>query len=135
MGSDAVKAMLKELLNKYMKDGTTGNASLDKLIFKYLLTGTTGNAALDKLIADMLGSGGSTGGNPGGTNGDTNWDDILNGIFGNGGTGTGGTPTGPVDTRITLTVALAYNDELKNAELDRKGLDYTDKVDELEVEE
>lgn len=135
MGSDAVKAMLKELLNKYMKDGTTGNASLDKLIFKYLLTGTTGNAALDKLIADMIGSGGSTGSNPGGTNGDTNWDDILNGIFGNGGTGTGGTPTGPVDTRITLTVALAYNDELKNAELDRKGLDYTDKVDELEVEE
>ena len=38
------------------------------------------------------------------------------------------------DTRYFFAVSLMYNDELRNAELERKGLDYDAKVEELEVE-
>lgn len=39
------------------------------------------------------------------------------------------------DTRVYFAAVLGYNDELKNAELDRKGLSYEDKIEKLEVEE
>ena len=120
--------VMKDLVDKYLKDGTTGNAALDKLISKYLKDGTTGNPALDKLIEKYI-SGLLTGG----TGGDE-LEDLLESILGGLGSGTStGTGTGPADTRIFFTVQLGYNEELKNAELIRKGLSYTDKIRKLEV--
>ena len=119
--------VMEDLVDKYLKDGTTGNAVLDKLISKYLKDGTTGIPALDKLIEKYI-SGLLTGG----TGGDS-LEDLLNSILGGGGNGGNGTGTGPVDTRIFFTVQLSYNDELKNAELIRKGLSYNDKIRKLEV--
>jgi len=78
-------------------------------VLQYLLTGTTGVDAIDRIFSQYLGGSGNGG---------------------NGGT-TGGTVI--QDTRIFFTVMLGYNDELRNAELDRKGLDYEDKVLKLEV--
>lgn len=120
------KDRIAQIMNKYLTTGTTGNDLYDKLIKKYLDDGTTGIKALDKLIKDYLSSaiiGGEIGG--------SDLEDLLGSILG-GGTGTG---TQPADTRIFFTVSLTYNDNLKNAELIRKGLDYTDKIQKLEVEE
>lgn len=39
------------------------------------------------------------------------------------------------DKRVRFTVVLAYNEDLRNAELHQKGLDYSEKVAELEVAE
>lgn len=121
------KDKMAELMSKYLKDGTTGNELLDLLIKRYMDTGTTGNATLDKLIKDYL-----TGAIVDGEIGGDDLEDLLGSILG-GGTGTG-TVT-PADTRIRFTVTLNYNDNLKNAELIRKGLDYTKKISKLEVAE
>jgi len=50
------------------------------------------------------------------------------------GGGGGAASNQPQDTRIFFTAVLGYNDELKNAELVRKGLSYEDKIDKVEVE-
>lgn len=42
-------------------------------------------------------------------------------------------PSDTVDTRIYFTVTLSYSDALRNAELVRKDLDHSEKVEELEV--
>lgn len=39
------------------------------------------------------------------------------------------------DTRVFFSAVLGYNSELRNAELNRKGLDYTDKLLPMEVNE
>lgn len=45
------------------------------------------------------------------------------------------TPTPePTDTRIHFSVLLGYNEELRENELDRKGLNKSDKIEPLEVE-
>ena len=53
------------------------------------------------------------------------------------GTGTGSTPSAPaepeVDTRYHFSVSLGYRQELIDAELERKGLSYSDKLQPLEV--
>jgi len=112
---------LKAMLEKYMKDGTTGNKLYDKLINKYMYEGTTGIPALDalieKAIKDMIGK-------P---------DDKPNDQPGNTPGGNGGNTQQPADTRTYLTISFAYNEELKKAELDRKGLDYNEKIGALEV--
>lgn len=107
--------LIKDLMNKYLENGTTGNATFDKLIYKFITEGTTGLKDLDKMIMDYLNS---LAGNQGPSGG------IVTG------------PTGPIlDTRIYFTVALGYKEDLKNAELARKGLYYDDKISKLEVEE
>lgn len=118
--------MVEELVNKYLTSGTTGNALYDQLIKKYLETGTTGNSALDKLIKEYL-----TNAIVGGEITGDDLESLLGSLLG----GTTGDGTQSADTRIFFTVSLAYNDNLKNAELIRKGLDYTDKIQKLEVEE
>lgn len=40
-----------------------------------------------------------------------------------------------IDKRIRFTAVLAYNEELRNAELNRKGLSYSDKIEHLEVDD
>lgn len=127
LNSDAGKALIGSLVNRYLTTGTTGNNTLDALINKYISTGTTGNSVLDALIqkylSDILVNGG--------TGGD-DLSDIIDAILG-GNTGNG-TGTGTVtDTRIFFTVTLAYNDELKHAELERKGLSEAGKISKLEV--
>lgn len=112
LNSDAVngitQAELDQLLDSYIAKGTTGNKVYDFMIDKYLSQGTTGNSKIDGLIQKY-----------------------LEDISGNG--GNGDASSGSTDTRIHFTASLGYNDELKNAELDRKGLSYEDKLDPLEV--
>ena len=111
-------AKLLSLLKDYLSTGTTGNPVLDKLINKYKTEKTTGNAQLDKVINKYLGS--------------------FN--FGTGtgtGTGTGenygGNYGSSLDTRIFYSITLQYKEELLQAELVRKGLDITQKVEKVEV--
>ena len=129
IADNLTKDKVAQLVSKYLADGTTGNKLYDRLIKKYLETGTTGNAVIDKLIKDYLSSA-IVGGDITGSD----LEELLGGLLGNGGTGTGG-GIRPGDTRIFFTVALQYNDNLKNAELIRKGLNYTDKIAKLEVAE
>lgn len=141
---------LANLIIKFMVEGSTGIDAIDKMIDRYLTTGTTGIPMLDSILDTFLGDykkpgagdgngNGNSGGN-GGTNkpgnnnkpgGDINWDDI----FGKpSGSGSGGSKE-PEDTRIVFIAVLNYKDELKNTELTRKGLSYSDKIDKLEVDE
>ena len=121
---DYTEAELKNLLNKYLTTGTTGNKALDALIKKYMDTGSTGNPKWDAIIKDYMDK--LTGGN-----GDS-LGDLLDNILGGGNGGNGGSG-GVKDTRIYFTVVLRYNEELINAELARKGLSYSDKLEKLEV--
>ena len=52
----------------------------------------------------------------------------------NQGGGGGGGQQEPQDTRVYFLVVLNYTEELRQAELNRKGLDYSAKVEELEVD-
>lgn len=123
---------LKTLVLQYYLTGSTGDEELDALIAYYLKlyqeTGSTGVDRLDELLNQYFG--GSTGDGTGSGTGDS-LGDLLGSLLG-GGTTTGGTVTAS-DTRIYFTVSLSYNDELKNAELVRKGLDYSDKIEKVEV--
>lgn len=122
------EAELLAMLNKYLTTGTTGNALMDNLINRYMTTGSTGNAQLDKIIKDRLNDY-ITDDNTGGDS----LEDLLDSLLGGntGGTGNGGVQ----DTRIHFTVALSYKDELRDAELLRKGLYYSDKINKLEVQD
>ncbi|WP_130868952.1 type IV pilus biogenesis protein PilM [Intestinimonas massiliensis (ex Afouda et al. 2020)] len=81
-----------------------------------------------QMIQDSQGNGGSSIG------------DIIGNIGGNGDifspdTGDPGAGTEPADTRTYVTVTIGYNEELRLAELDRRGLTYEGKIGRLEVEE
>ena len=143
---------LDSLIEKYLTEGTTGNAAVDKVILnyinagyldaqvgtllkKYLATGSTGNAVLDKLLQNYIQNK---------TTGNAKLDkiigDYLAGLsINNGGTSSGngnyggGYSPAPQDTRIFYTVALQYKQELITAELERKGLDYNLLVEKVEV--
>lgn len=117
-----------ELVKKYLADKTTGNDLYDALLKKYFADGTTGIQKLDELIKkyqdNIIG---------GGTSDDLL--DLLDKFFGNSSsTETQTQQQQQVDTRIFFTATLAYNEELAAAELERKGLDYADKVEELKLE-
>ena len=59
-------------------------------------------------------------------------DDLLNELNKKNAEKNAGQPYVQPDTRIFFTVVLAYNDELKLAELERKGLNYEDKIPLIE---
>ena len=109
-------AELKSMAMQYWLTGSTGNKFYDTLFAKYKKDGTTGFPELDKKLEPykqyILASG---------NNGNTNPDhsDKLNGGAGGGGS---------ADTRIFFSAMLGYNNQLISAELNRKGLDYSDKV-------
>ena len=68
--------------------------------------------------------------------GQSSIDDALSNLLGgNKGSSSGSSSSGPKDTRVFFNAVLGYNDQLKEAELIRKGLYYGDKIDKLEVEE
>lgn len=126
---------LKQLALDYILNKTTGDPELDaifeKLLADYAANKTTGIPALDKILDQYWPYiSGNTGGNGGDSLGE-----LINGILGGNGGSTGGTTGGMTggDTRIFFTVSLSYNEELKNAELARKGLNYSDKLEKLEV--
>ena len=120
------KEQVTQMMNDYLTKGTTGNKAYDELIQKYIKTGTTGIEKLDQLIKEFV-----TDYMNNTNNGADSLMGAIDSIFG-GGTGAGGQQ---VDTRIHFTVSLGYNDALKNAELIRKGLDYSEKLDKVEVTE
>lgn len=117
---------LKQIVAKYQTQGTTGNASIDAVFAKYQKSGTTGNATLDTLLKNAGLK----------ITGSSSINDALNQLLGgNKGTSSGSSSSGPKDTRVFFNAVLGYNDQLKDAELIRKGLYYGDKIDKLEVEE
>lgn len=130
INSGALNDTMKALAQKYIANGgKTGIEVLDKLLENYFNNGTTGNKLLDALLKKFMSTDTTL-------NNDM-LNDLINQLLG-GNNGTTGTGTGSgqaVDTRITFTVYLGYNDELKNTELTRKGLSYSDKIVKLEVEE
>ena len=121
--SKGVDAELKELLFYYLYNkASLGNEAIVTMFDNYY-EGTTGNPILDERIkamgkeiaADAI-------------------QDAINNANGGGGGG-GGQTAGPEDTRIFFAVVLNYSDELRDAELNRKGLAYDDKLKRLEVDE
>lgn len=134
--NDYIDEMLKELddkkvgelVKKYLADKTTGNDLYDALLKKYFADGTTGIKKLDELIKkyqDSIIGGGSS----------DDILDLLDKFFGNGGSTGNAGQQASVDTRIFFTVYLTYSEDLIEAELVRKGLDYSEKIDGLEVVE
>lgn len=129
----AIDEKVDDLVEKYSKSGTTGNKEVDNLILMVSRGESTGNAKLDKFINDRLKEAMKDAGLDDDTLGDL-IESLLGGGKGNGGTGGGGGGQ-PQDTRIFFQATLKYNDELKAAELTRKGLFYDDKVAKVEVAE
>lgn len=89
-------------------------------------------ATFDDLIQAMQGLQGSNGGSSIG--------DFIGSIGGNDsifapGDSETGASQEPVDTRIYVTVTIGYNEALRLAELDRRGLTYENRIGRLEVEE
>ena len=102
-----IMTMFDNYYNGYKDTGTktTNNKALDERLFE-----------LNKEIAvDALNA-------------------ALNNANGDGGGG-GGQQAAPADKRIFFAVVLNYNEDLKNEELNRKGLYYDDKIERLEVDE
>ena len=116
-------------INPDKKPDNYSQGDLMSMMYKYMQTGTTGDKYLDGLIENYMLCG---------TTGDKDWDAFLepykqylfpnpNGGGGNGGIGgIGG------NYNYTFTVSLKYKDALKDAELDRKGLDKDGKIEKLE---
>ena len=119
------KEQVADMMNKYLTTGTTGNTAYDELIQKFIKNGTTGNEKLDQLIKDFV-----TEYMTNSQNGSDSLMGAIDSLFGDG-TGSGQ----QVDTRIHFVVSLGYNDELRNAELSRKGFNYDEKVNKVEVTE
>ena len=119
---------IKALVNKFiMNNGNTGSPVVNELLEKFYRTGSTGNKRIDALIMKAAQIGG-------GTN-DADFDKLISELLGGtnpDGTGEGGEEQ---DTRVKFTALLGYNDELKSAELIRKGLYTENKVQKLEVGE
>ena len=105
---DYQQSELMTMLYKYLNTGTTGDDYLDGLIDNYLMTGTTGDEDWDKWLEP--------------------YKQYLPGFKDD---PTINRPSG--NYPYYFTVSLKYKDALKEAELDRKGLNKNDKVDKMEV--
>lgn len=133
-GIPKLDARLKDVIAKYDPNnvptqpdsGNSGESALPQAgiitqesflasLQKYMSEGTTGIEVLDKMIYSYL--------NPPQPSSDS----------GNKNQSSGGTPV--TDTRVFFSAVLGYNSELLNAELERKGLSYTDKILPMEVTE
>ncbi|MBQ8621451.1 MAG: pilus assembly protein PilM [Oscillospiraceae bacterium] len=110
--------------------GSTGFDTIDDVLDKYKAENTTGIPVLDKKIAEAIkkitdsikpGNTGTTS-KPSGSTGST------------GSTGSSGS-SGSDDKRLHFIVVLGYSQELKEAELIRKGLSYEDRISAIGGEE
>lgn len=91
------------------------------------------SSELPDWLQDMLngGSGSTNTGSTGSTSGLPDW---ITGMLG-GNTGSGAAAAQPVDNRYHFNIVLGYKQALIEAERERKGLNYADKLPELEVAE
>ena len=115
IASGKLDGKVKEAYNLYTILGIVpnGNKTIEKLFSNYYNTGNTGNAKLTKWFKNLgLKKAPASSSQP-----------------------SSGTASTPKDTRVFFNAVLGYNDQLKDAELIRKGLYYGDKIDKLEVEE
>ena len=115
IASGKLDGKVKEAYNLYTILGIVpnGNKTIEKLFSNYYNTGSTGNAKLTKWFKNLgLKKAPASSSQP-----------------------SSGTASTPKDTRVFFNAVLGYNDQLKDAELIRKGLYYGDKIDKLEVEE
>lgn len=104
---DYDQSTLMTMLYAYMNTGSTGDKYLDGLVDNYLLTGSTGDEDWDKWLEpykEYL----FPDPNPGGPNSSGKYPYFI-------------------------TVSLKYKEALKEAELDRKGLDKNAKIEKVEV--
>ena len=121
--SGKIDRQLKAELTSYLYNGATSIKPLKTMFDNYFNNKTTGSKAMDARVANL---------------GQQIVDEVMGGSSSgsNGSTGsTGGQQAAPQDTRIYFAVILNYNDALRYAELNRKGLYYSDKIDMLEVGE
>ncbi len=115
---------LTALLDQYRKTGSTspiGTAEDDNLIYQILVLYRQNNATGIQKLDDFL--------DKYFEGDDLSW--LLQLLQNEGGVGS----QDPQDTRVHFAATLAYNNELLQAELNRKGLNYEDKIDKLTVEE
>ena len=114
------EADLRKLLDNLFSIGTTGSSQLDdsfKQMMAMICAGqSTGNTKLDNLLASYIKA----------YPNHAIVQEILASLTGS----SGGSGSGATDTRIHFTAALTYNQELINAELERKGLSRDDKVED-----
>jgi hypothetical protein len=108
-----------------MKPGDFGDSELLEMLFKYQSENTSGNSLFDDLVDHYLAFG---------TTGDRAWDNWLKpykGLL----TGESGAPSSgdPGQYPVYFVVALKYKETLIKEELDRKGFDYEDKIEKVEV--
>lgn len=143
--------VMNDLIEAYLLKGTTGDERLDKPIDAYIASGkadgalvsayyiytitgeVSNNPTIEKLFSNYYNTG-----NAGNTK-MTKWFKSNNLPIktkpSTNTNATGSSSSGPKDTRVFFNAVLGYNDQLKDAELIRKGLYYGDKIDKLEVEE
>ena len=104
--SDYAQDQLISMLFQYLTANSSGDAFLDELLDYYIIVGSTG---------------------------DRNWDNWLkpykNQLFGADQNVSGS----PGQYPVYFVVSLKYKDELLKEELDRKGFDYEDKIEKVEV--
>ena len=98
---------LMEMLFKYQSENTSGDTELDGLFDYYLVFGTTVNRTWDNWLKP--------------------YKTLLTGESSTPGSGD------PGDYPVYFVVALQYKQELIQQELDRKGFDYEDKIEKVEV--
>lgn len=104
--SDYDESELIALLFKYLNENTTGDDYLDGLFDRYLATGSTGSREWD------------------------NWLKKYRSYLTEQGTSASGSPG---QYPVYFVVALQYKEALIREELDRKGLDYSEKIEKVEV--
>ena len=112
-----------------IKDGTvpTDNEALNEVIGSLAPDLQNSGLTMEDILQLMPGTQGSISDIIGSISGDSN-------IF-SPGTDDPDAGAEPADTRTYVTVTIGYNEELRVAELDRRGLTYEGKIGRLEVEE
>ena len=112
-----------------IKDGTvpTDNEALNEVIGSLAPDLQNSDLTMEDFLQLMQGNQGSISDIIGSISGDSN-------IF-SPGTDDPDAGAEPADTRTYVTVTIGYNEELRVAELDRRGLTYEGKIGRLEVEE
>ena len=115
----------KTLMNTYLasQGANSGDVRLNKMLKRLQVTKkSSGSAYLDKLVSAYYDEVYKSGDKEQVQN-------AVNNAVKDSSSG-GGTPT---DTRVSFTVSLGYNDELKRAELERKGLSDDSMIAKQEV--
>lgn len=97
---------------------------LISMLFQYLSANTSGDDYLDTLFDFYLATG---------STGDRAWDNWLKTYKKYMGDPDGPTSGSPGDFPVFFIVSLKYKEELLKEELDRKGLDYSEKIEKVEV--